>query len=194
MIPENVDRHERLEPDVIERVRSGDRDAFGTVFRAYYSGLCAYAERYVGSADDAEEVVGDVFFRIWTARERWRVDGSLRAYLYRAVRNESLKWLEHRRVVDRVDREARAEGRSPGMGQRAPEPDVDLARSELSAAVRCAIESLPNRCRETLVLHRHHGMSYAEVAEVMGVTAKTVENQLARALRLLRERLAAWSP
>src|SRR5690349_9908460 len=79
----------------VARIRAGDASAFETVFRTYYSGLRGFIARYVRSYETAEELVQELFLRLWTQRERWVIEESLQTYLYRAARNHALNHLKH---------------------------------------------------------------------------------------------------
>jgi RNA polymerase sigma-70 factor (family 1) len=162
-----------------------DESAFEQVFRAYSDRLCAFAAQYLGSSEAAEEVVEDVFLNIWRARNTWLVTGSLKSYLYTATRNQALNVLKRqgveRRHLDMV-------AANPDKPHSAP-ADADLVAEDFRRAAERVIAALPDRCREVFLLHRQHDLSYAEIAAAMDITVKTVENQLGRALKLLREKL-----
>jgi RNA polymerase sigma-70 factor, ECF subfamily len=181
-----------LERAWVARSRAGDAKAFESIFRLYYQHLCEFAERLLRSPDAARDSVQDVFVRIWEQRQSCRGCDNLRAYLYTAVRNRALKIIRHRGIVQRGHARMSGERASPGTGSTPATPEEHTRLVELSAAVDRAIQQLPERSREAYLLHRQHGMSYAEIAEVMGVSVRTVENHIARALRGLREALAAW--
>jgi RNA polymerase sigma-70 factor (ECF subfamily) len=181
-----------LERVWIARARSGDVGAFEAIFRAHYRRLCLFAEGFVNSRDQAEDLVEEVFVRTWESRESCRGCNSLKAYLYVAVRNRAFKLLRHRRVADRVAERARSGGPVPGMSTTRNDPAEYTAAGELARAVERAIASLPERSRQAYLLHRQHGMSYAEIAATMEISAKTVENHIARAVKALREYLAPW--
>ena len=172
------------EQDWIRNIHDGDESAFEAMFRSYFDKLTAFAFSYVGSRDRAEDVVEDVFFNIWRARETWEVSGSLRAYLYTATRNQALN-ARKRLGLERRHLEMVA-SQPP---RRASPADAEMLGEEARAAAEQAIAGLPERCREIFLLHREHNLSYAEIAAATGVTTKTVENQLGRAVKLLREKL-----
>ncbi len=167
----------------VERIRDGDEQAFEELFHAFYPRLCAFAVTYVGSYDAARDVVQDVFLKIWKRRTRWRLHTSLKSYLYQAVRNQSLN---HRKSEQR--RRDREQASRPGGAALAAEDEV--LRKELGEAIWAAIDQLPPRRRRAFVLHRQHGLTYKEVAQVMGTQPKTVENQIGRALKFLRKELS----
>jgi RNA polymerase sigma-70 factor (ECF subfamily) len=177
------------ETQLVERIRAGDAAAFEAVFRAYAMRLCTYAYRYVRSRETAVELVQDVFFRIWQTRERWTIDESLPAYLFRATRNRALDAIKHRKVERRWEARAAREYEL-GDARFAAAIDEALERGDLTAALERAVRVLPERRRLVFVLRWREGMSYDEIATLMGISTKTVENQMTRALQMLRSELA----
>jgi RNA polymerase sigma-70 factor (ECF subfamily) len=138
------------------------------------------------SREAAEDVVQEVMLNLWRHRETLSVEDSLRAYLYRAVRNRALNSARN----DRVRREA-----IPHLVPESPESpssESALLEGELETAARAAIAELPPRCREIFELSRVKGLRYTEIAETLGISIKTVETQMGRALKSLRERLAPY--
>lgn len=176
----------------IDRASPDDEASFERLFRTHYDALCIFAESYVRSAHVAEELVEDVFCWIWEHRAEWQVRDDVKAYLYGAVRNRALRVLARGRVSERVHDEARRDQRVLAMSEPGSGPDAETETRELVQAVSHAVAGLPPKCRQTYLLHRQHEMSYAEIASVMGISTKTVENQLARAVKALRLTLAAW--
>lgn len=187
-------RSEHAHVDSVELVRRGDATAFEAIFRAYYEPLCRFARMYGIEREAAEDLVQDVFFRIWEERAGWEVHGTLAAYLYGATRNRVLDYVRHRLVHRAWEaRAARGSARAlRGVRSRAEPADERLALDELDVATRHAIAQLPERCRQTFVLSRGHGLAYAEIAVVMHVSVKTVKIQMGRALKSLRASLAPF--
>jgi len=193
---DELNQPERPVPDwgpLVARVRAGDQAALGAIFRAFVLPLSAFAYRSVQSRDTAAELVQDVFYRIWRGHARWEVEGSLKAYLYRATRNRVLDFLRHekieRRWAERSVREHAAEvARSPAR------EDEAMETRDRVAALERALDDLPERRRLVFVLRWRDGLSHQEIADRMGVTVKTVENQLTRAIQALRERLGPSAP
>lgn len=172
--------------DLVALIARGDRGAFETVFREHYAALVRFADAMLRSRESGEDIVQEVLLNLWRQRETLRVDDSLRAYLYRAVRNRALNSVRN----DRVRREA-----VPHLVREAPQAapgDADLLEGELEVAARAAIAELPPRCREIFELSRFQGLRYSEIAETLGISVKTVETQMGRALKALRERLAPF--
>src|SRR6185503_19604962 len=186
---------ERLPPpredrDLAERIRRGDAGAFEELFREHHAGLCRFAAGYVRDAAVAEELVQDVFFELWRGRAGWELRATLRAYLFGAVRNRALNHLKR----------AKREGgwlarlrRETDPADPSPAPDRAAVEAEAAAAVARAVARLPERARMAVELRWHHGLRHGEIAEVMGISVKGVENQLGRALKALRATLGDFA-
>jgi RNA polymerase sigma-70 factor (ECF subfamily) len=173
--------------DLQSRIRSGDVRAFEQLFRAHYEPLCRFAHRYVTDTGLAEDLVQDLFAHLWADRARIELRGSGRAYLFAAVRNRALnlrkrQLVEHEWARDEALPDVRRLHRAPAASDRA------LEERERRAELGSAMESLPERCRIVMRLRWEEQMSHAEIAEVMGISLKGVENQLARGLQRLRQR------
>jgi RNA polymerase sigma-70 factor (ECF subfamily) len=170
------------------RTTQGDATALEALFRAMYAPLCAVARKYVHADADAEDIVEETFLKLWTQRDRLRIRGSVKSYLAVAVRNTALNQLEHRRV------EAKYAASPPAdtlWAERVAVNDAEqgLQEQELAARVERAIDALPARARETYRLYYHRRLTYAEIAEAMGVSVRTVEAQLVRSVRKLTKQL-----
>ena len=174
--------------DLLDRLREGDHDAFDAIFRAHYPLMVALAERMLRQRAVAEELAQDVMLELWKRRAALSFDVSLRAYLFQSTRNRVLNHLRH----EKVERLGRAAAAAEPLVQ--PRPHTVLTEEEIDTAVRAAVETLPERCREVFELSRVQGLRYAEIASLMGISVKTVEAQMGKALRILRERLTPWLP
>jgi RNA polymerase sigma-70 factor, ECF subfamily len=159
-----------------------------SAFHTHYVELCEYVLRFVGSAGVAEDLVHDLFLRLWDTRARSGSSmGVTRAYLYVAARNRALKYLRHRRVAAAwIERAAREEAPT------ALSPEDLYLRHELGDAVARAIADLPTRCREIFILRRQQQLSYQEIASHAGVSLGTVKSQMWRAAVQLKEKLAPY--
>jgi len=175
----NSDADERAWAD---RIRAGDIDAFEALYRTYWQRLYAFAFRYVQTKEDAEEVTQEVFFRIWRGRAQWMPAGAVRNYLYLAVRNAARDRLERAAV-------ARRWGGRVGQLVTATEIQSDLEAADLVAAVQRALDELPPRRSAVCRLRLIDELSYAQIADRLGIREKTVETQLARGLKFLRDRI-----
>lgn len=175
---------------LLARALAGDESAFECVVRAYYPGLCDHVLRYVGCPEIAEDLVLELFAHLWDRRHRSIPLTVDRGYLYRSARNRALDHLRRQRVatgwIERMSREV----------QDPPDdaPDDALECRELAAAAARAVAELPEQRRRIFVLCREHDMSYAEVGERLGISPRTVNTQMTRALKSLRAKLAPYFP
>ncbi len=170
-----------------DRIRGGDRTAFEALYRKYWQPLYAFAFRYVRSKEDAEEVVQDVFFRIWRGRADWVPAGAVRNYVYCAVRNAARDRLERAAVARRWG--GRGAGGHVGQAATAAAIQSELEAAELVAAVQRALDELPPKRSAVCKLRLIDELSYAQIADRLGIREKTVETQLARGLKFLRDRI-----
>jgi RNA polymerase sigma-70 factor (ECF subfamily) len=178
------------ETALVARIRQGDEGAFKALFDDYYLPLCAYIYGYVGSRALAEEIVQDLLGNIWEQRSQWHIRVSLRTYLFGAARNRAYNCNRDREIVERYGERAGYELEIAGMG-RGPEPvDEQMDREELRGALERAMRRLPDRQRQAFYLRWRSHLSYAEIAAVMNVTVKTVENTLGQAIKALRQELS----
>jgi RNA polymerase sigma-70 factor (ECF subfamily) len=175
------------EPRLIALLRSGDATAFERVYRSYVVALCQLAYSYVRSRETAEDVVQELFTWLWANRHDFRPGHGLRAYLFGAVRNRALNVLRDEGTASRAS--AALSLSTPGMAGAA---DAELMASDLESAIHTAVEGMPPRCREVFLLLRTQALTYAEVALILGISPKTVEIHMSRALAILRARLGPW--
>jgi RNA polymerase sigma-70 factor (ECF subfamily) len=172
--------------ELLERLREGDESAFDSIFRAWYAPLVRMAQGMLHDRAVAEELAQDVMLELWRRRETLSLDGSPQAYLFRSVRNRVLNHLRHVRVEQRSEAEIETTVSRDAL---AP---AQLVEEEIDVAVRRAVAELPERCREVFEMSRVHGLKYTDIAQALGISVKTVEAQMGKALRILRERLAGW--
>jgi len=165
-------------------ISEGDKKAYEQLFRAYYQILCNYSCSLLKDKDEAEEVVQTIFYNLWNKRESLQINISVKSYLYRAVHNDSLNKLKHKKVRNSYadDYKTYATVSSAG-GQQI------LEAKELNREISEAIESLPEQCRLVFRLSRFEQLKYAEIAAQLDISVKTVENHMGKALKLLRVRL-----
>lgn len=178
-----------LPADLLARLRLGDVTAFERLFRATHAPLVAFATRLVGDDARAAEVVQDVFAELWEHRGTLDVHGSPRGYLFGAVRNRALN-VRRRDVREHAWRDGAAHDPARSVHLPIATPDEALEETELRTRLHAAIDALPERCALAMHLRWREGLSYAEVADALGISVKGVEHQLARGLRALREVLA----
>ena len=159
------------------------------VFRTHYRPLCQFAFSFLKDKDSAEEAVQTCFAHLWEKRAELTVEVSLRAYLFRSVRNHCLNRLKH----EKVKREHRKHSERYQLHSADDVTDTVHA-TELHRRIREAVERLPEQCRAVFMKSRWEEKKYQEIADEMGISVKTVENHMGKALRTLRDELAEFLP
>lgn len=175
------------EAEILDRIRNGEIKAFETVFRAYYQSLCLFSFRYLKRTDLAEEIVQEIFVNIWDKRSDLQLETSLKSYLFRAVHNNSLKYLQHQKVVGK---HARYQIERKELFFEEPVNNIQVA--ELKNLLEKAFSSMPQKTREIFELSRNEGLKYQEIADNLGISIKTVEAHMGTALKILRENLKEY--
>ncbi|MGN6507870.1 MAG: RNA polymerase sigma-70 factor [Chitinophaga sp.] len=161
-----------------------DLQAFERLFREHHAHCLAFAIHYTGDPYEAEEVVQLVFSQLWEKRAGILINGSERSYLFTAIRHTAIS--QWRKQSVRAEKEL-----SFGQMQ---EHSVHLSvqARELEQKLQLALEKLPERCREVFLLSRKEQLKYAEIAAVMDISVKTVENQMGKALKILHRELREY--
>ncbi|MBY0434843.1 MAG: RNA polymerase sigma-70 factor [Cyclobacteriaceae bacterium] len=157
--------------------------AFETLFRQLFKPLCGFAMKYVRDLDEAKGIVHDVFIQLWEKFDQLPEDSNYRGYLFTAVRNRCLNHLRDRKKFSSLS--------DAPEGARIEE-NRSMEAAELEREIEVAINMLPERCRLVFEMNRQDGLSYIQVAEKLGISVKTVEAQMSKALALLRERLGEF--
>ncbi|MES2277273.1 MAG: RNA polymerase sigma-70 factor [Bacteroidota bacterium] len=166
---------------------TGNEAAFECFFKTYYQSLLRYA--YVMLRDEvmAEEMVQQVFYKLWEKREKLTIHISGKAFLYKAVYNECLNYLKHEKHKKAYEQY----GSAMKNEEKASDP---MVLSELQTRLQKAMNELPEQCRKIFYMNRIEGLKYREVAEELGLSIKTVEAQVSKALKILRRKLADYLP
>jgi len=163
------------------QLKSSGESAMDFLFKTHYEGLCRTAFRILADRAAAEDIVQEVFLEIWRNRAKLQLSGSFGAYLHRATVNRSLNYLRDRKMI--VTDADESDGDLPAAAEGAV---FEFERLELQEAIERAIDALPTRCRQVFMLNRFEEMSAKEIASVLGISIKTVENQMTKALKMLR--------
>jgi RNA polymerase sigma-70 factor (family 1) len=169
-------------------IKQGDKKAFETVFKTYYQLLCNYACSIIKDMDEAEEVVQNVFYTVWKKREELEID-SVKAYLYRAIHNDCLNKIKHAKIKMSYAQDYK------NTTQAGLDSSTQLMNAkELSTKIHQAIDSLPEQCGLVFRLNRFENKKYAEIANELGISVKTVENHMGKALKIMRGQLKDYLP
>ena len=174
---------EYTDEQLFTRLHAGRSDALDALFRRYYVDLCRIANRFVRNETEAEDIVQEFFASLWEKRASLSELDSVGPYLRRAVRNRSLNYLRDRKRIPIDD------GEVPETVPAAPAAQT-LETAELGARIHRAINQLPERCRLVFTMSKVEEMSHREIAQSLDISTKTVENQMTRAYRYLRQWLA----
>lgn len=172
--------------EILELFQKNEDQAIELFFRKYYSYLCNVIYRMLPDSSLAEDLAQDVFFDFWKKREGLRIQTSPRAYLKRAAVNKTLNYIRDRKMRFSDDEEL------PRMATTEDNSQQILENSELKDQIQESIDLLPERCRLIFVLSRFEEMTYQEIADQLDISIKTVENQISKALRFLRENLGQY--
>ena len=171
------------------RLSKRDEAAFEQVFKTHYKNLHAYAFTMLKDEDEAEEMVQQVFFKLWEQSEHLSFSGSVAAYLYRAVHNESLNFLKHQKV--KANHQLHV---AYSMKNKSEQVQGKLITRELEKKFREALNELPEQCRTVFQLSRFENMKYKEIAGKLDISIKTVEKHMGKAFKLLRTKLVDFLP
>jgi RNA polymerase sigma-70 factor (ECF subfamily) len=171
------------EDELILSIKSGDSAAFQELFFTYCQPLIRFAHRFVNDVALAEDIVQDVFLKIWSNRQQLEPALNIKSYLYVAVKNQAFKQLRHKKI-----RQALGE-KPPFSPLHTPTPEEIFNSKEVESTVLKAIEELPDKCRLIFSMNRFDSLTYSEIAEIMNLSVKTIETQMGRALVHLRQRL-----
>ena len=171
--------------EIIRRIRNGDKGEFESLFRSSYVSLVRYAKTLIKDHDYAEEIVQDLFFRLWQDKGRLNIESTLNGYLFRAVHNKCLHQIEHNRVVER-----HVEEMLNRQTENQESPSDILNYKELQEKIARILERLPEKCGKIFTMSRFEGLKYTEIAEKLSVSVKTVEANMGRALKEFRKELA----
>ena len=163
--------------------------AFEQLFKSHFKRLYAYAFTILKDETLAGEIVQNTFYKIWEKKGRVEIQTSVSAYLYRMVYNDSLNYLKHQRV--KAAYHAYESWRSRHESDNATSK---VQVSELQQKLDTALKELPEQCRTIFQMSRFEELKYQEIAVKLGISVKTVENQMGKALRILRIKLAEYLP
>ena len=169
--------------------RQIDKNSFEQLFRQLYTPLCHYACSFIADSDDAEELVQSAFITLWEKRNAVEITTSAKSYLYMMVRNNALNKIKH----EQVKRQYASEHLH--LHEEAHESsNQKIIGKELEQKIRQVIEILPEQCRLIFKMSRFEELKYADIAGQLNLSVKTVENQMGKALRILRNELKEFLP
>ncbi|WP_421869934.1 RNA polymerase sigma-70 factor [Marinoscillum sp.] len=170
--------------ELFERVKQGNLAAYEQIFKQHYGPLARYATSIIRDITMGEEIAQEVLMYIWEKRSQINLSSSLKAYLFSSVKNKCINYIKHElpRLQSTTDlSQVRGIENSPMTTD-----DAELMKKK----IQHAIDQLPEKCKNIFVLSRYGGLTYAEIAEELEISVKTVENQMSIALKKLKESLS----
>ena len=177
----SVNFTEYKDEDLLKIIAQGNSNAFEHIFRKYYADLTRFSLKFIREETLAEEIVQEVFIKIWEKRKEIQVQSSFKSYLYTSVRNSSLNFLK-----SKFSQFSSAELEDKDH-QSTQNSEDELTGKELDLIIAQAIQNLPEKCRVIFQLSRQGGLSYKEIATELKISPKTVENQMGIALKKLKQ-------
>jgi len=164
-----------------------DKETFEQLFRNEFKGLCFFAQKYVKDFESAREIVQDSYINLWEKRSIVDATRSAKSYLTTTIHNKCLNYLRDNRKFNTNLLEFE------NLLEISDDSDTDvLVVQELHQSIEQAIGELPERCREIFMLNRYENLKYQQIADKLGISVKTVEAQMSKALQHLRKRLALY--
>lgn len=173
---------------IFAQLQQGNEAAFDFLFQQYYAGLCVFASKYTHDTDVSEELVQSVFCKIWDDRQKINIATSLKSYLFTSVRNRCLDFIKHQGIRLKVHQSIIEQYES------LPDNADFYVVAELAEQIEKALELLPSNIRIIFELNRFDGLTYKEIAERLNISPKTVEANMSKALKFLREELKDYLP
>ena len=175
--------------EILLAIRQGNERVYETIFRKHYQALCNYACGILKDMDDAEEVVQSIFLKLWEQRESIEINVSLKSYLYRAVHNTCLNRLKHLKIQDTYRQYV-----GDYLEDTFDSATDIMDKNELENRIAEALGKLPEQCRLIFKMSRFEELKYQEIANKLGLSIKTIENQIGKALRIMRTELSDYLP
>ncbi len=163
---------------VLQKLKQSDESSFKEIFNNYYSRLCRHAYYILGNKHWAEDVVQNLFMHIWEQRENLKIESKIDNYLFVSVRNSSYNYLKSN---------MRQKKRETEYSMNIEEESGMIDRESFLRKLQEALNQLPAQCREIYCLKNMEGLTYKEIADYLQVSEKTVDVQIYRALKKLRE-------
>lgn len=174
------------DPDLLIKLRERDEYAFARIFKEYYAALCYYANRFVFDRQEAEDIVEEVFEKLWGRDMEIENEKHLRSYLYMATKRVSL---DHLRKSDHS--KERQMNFALEIGEQEPGHINEIIRAEVLRDIYIAIQNLPEQCSKIVSMSYIEGFKNEEIAEKMGLSVQTVKNQKTKGVSILRGKLSS---
>ncbi len=177
---------EYSDQEIVTLLKSGSEAAIDIMFKKYYTYLCRAVMRIVPDPNLSEDIVQDVFYDIWRKRETINIKSTLQGYLKRAAVNKTLNYIRAKKMkfsdIEKM----------PETTEKSINALEGIQNQELEKTIHLAIENLPEKCRIVFCLSRMEEMSHQEISDELGISKKTIENHISKALRILRKAVESY--
>lgn len=173
------------EKKILEELKAGQEKAFTFLFKKYYKDLVLFSSNFLHDKLRCEDIVQNVFFKLWNDRETLEIQSSLKSYLLRSVQNACLDDIRHNQIVREHQQFTYYYGNEGSL-----DTENYILFSDLQNAIDDAIMKLPEQFREAFQMNRNEGLKYREIAQKLNVSERTVEVRIGKALSILREYLS----
>ncbi|MCB0661920.1 MAG: RNA polymerase sigma-70 factor [Saprospiraceae bacterium] len=171
---------------IVDLLQQDPEKGIELIFRKYFPYVVNIVYRVSNDSGLAEDIAQDVFFELWKKKENLKITSSLKPYLRRAAINKTLNYFRDRKINFASDEQL------PSLSTGDPKAQQKMEAEEMEEKITNLIDQLPQRCRVIFILSRYEELSYREIAEKLEISDKTVENQISKALKFLRENLAGF--
>lgn len=172
---------------IFQRMVEGDKEAFRFFFEKYYTDLCNFVNIYLNDPITTEDIVQDIYVYFWNKKENIHIETSVKSYLLKASKNKSLNYLRDKKARLVIQNKLAEESETSYEI-----PVISEDNHRLQEIIKKAVESLPEKCREIYILSKEKKLTYNEISKELGISVKTVENQMGNALKKLREFLRPY--
>jgi RNA polymerase sigma-70 factor (ECF subfamily) len=175
---------EKSDVSLWKRIQLGDEQSFSILFQNYYVPLYQFAGRYILDTQSAENIVQDVFVKIWISRNKISIRSNLKSYLYSSVKNQCVNFIvQQKKFVSEKDAVLSQKKSSNS-------PEMEYINNELFESIHHAINLLPEKCRQIYLMKRYDNLKYSEIAEILDISVNTVKTQLKRAIKFLFDKIS----
>jgi len=168
---------------LLKNLKKGNRAAFNYLIKTYYPSLCDYATNLARDDFKSEDIVQNVLVRVWRQRDKLSVDISIKNYLYKSVYNEFIDQYRKEIAITVLEKKY-IEGLDIAF-----ENEDEASLDRLITQMKLEIDNLPEKCKDTFLLHKKEGLTYIEISEYKNISIKTVEKHICKAFSILRTKL-----
>ncbi|MEZ7500221.1 RNA polymerase sigma-70 factor [Flavobacterium sp. Arc3] len=177
----------------IHQLKQGQNSAFETLYHLYFQKLSHFANSYIENEEESQEIVQNVFFKLWKKREKLAVEVNLHSYLFKMVKNSCLDYFKHQKVKANYSQHCDIERKEINHLALMDTPSNLYIENELLEKINSSVDKLPPACKRIFIKSRFQGMNHKEIAEELDISTKTVENQITKALKFLRVELKEYT-